>query len=286
VFNNSANNCGTQINGASGSYTVDPSQYFNFVSGTYCSGAGNNQMNPVQQTSPVPYPPNFNIPAPSISCGGTGSSSYNSGTNTWTYTPGNYPSGGNLNHAGDVIFQPGNYCFGNSFKVNGFAHVIANDVKLKITGGEFSLNGGSTLTCNNFLVHINGGNGMRFNGNSAVYCNDVTFFASTGDVSWAGNVGIRLKAPKGGDYKGLLIYMPYGNNSQLTINGNSSNELVGSIIAVSSDISIAGNSGTNGLHTQIIGYTVTLQGHSNTVINYNPDEQWAPPDPSILALTK
>jgi hypothetical protein len=136
------------------------------------------------------------------------------------------------------------------------------------------------------LVHINGGSGMHFNGNSAIYCNDVTFFASTGDVSWNGNVGIRLKAPKGGDYKGLLIYLPYGNNSELKINGNSDNQLTGSIIAVSSDIKISGNSGTSGLHTQIIGYTVTLAGHSNTVINYDPEEQWAPPDPSILTLTK
>jgi hypothetical protein len=136
------------------------------------------------------------------------------------------------------------------------------------------------------LVHINGGGGVRFNGNSAVYCNNVTFFASTGDVSWSGNVGIRLFAPDGGDYKNVLIYMPFGNYSDLTITGNSDNELTGSIIAVSSDIKIAGNSGTTGLHSQIIGYTVTLEGSSNTVINYVPEEQYWEPFPSDIQLTK
>ena len=286
VFNNSANNCGTQIAGASGSYSVDPGQYFNFVSGTYCSGAGNNQLNPVQASSPVPYPPNFNIQAPNISCSGNGHRTQTDGT-TWTYTPGNYASGDTLNWAGNVILQPGNYCFGNSFKINGPVHTIANDVNIRLSGGEMSLNGGAVLTCNDMLVHVvNGASGVRFNGTSEVHCNDVTFFVSTGTVNWSGNAIVRMFAPKGGDYKGLLIYMPYPNNAGLTIQGNSNNELTGSILAAASDILIAGNSGTNGLHTQIIGYTVTLEGHSNTVINYNPDEQWAPPDPSILALTK
>lgn len=284
VFNNSRNNCGTQINGASGSYTVDTA--FEFVSGTYCSGAGNNQLNPVHQTSQVPYPPIINLPTPSITCSGTGSRSFDATTNTYTYSPGNYPSGDNLNHTGDIHFNPGNYCFGGNVSLGGTADIIANDVRFLITGGEFTTGGTSSLTCNDMLVHINGGTGMRFNGNSTVYCNNVTFFASTGSISWLGNVGIRLFAPTGGDYKNVLIYMPYGNTSELKITGNSSNELTGSIIAVSSDIKISGNSGTTGLRSQIIGYTVDLAGSSNTIINYVPGEQYAQVDPSGIQLTK
>jgi len=284
VFNNSQNNCGTQINGASGSYTVDTA--FEFVSGTYCSGAGNNQLNPVQQASQIPYPPIITLPTPSIICSGNGSRTENTTTQTVTYTPGNYPSGDSLNYSGKIHFSPGNYCFGGNVSINGTADIIANDVRFLITSGEFTTGGTSTLTCNDMLVHINGGTGMRFNGNSRVYCNNVTFFASTGDISWSGNVGIRLFAPTGGVYENVLIYMPYGNNSRLSIQGNSSNELTGSIIAVSSDIEIRGNSGTTGLHSQIIGYTVTLAGSSNTVINYVPAEQYAQVDPSAIQLTK
>src|ERR1044071_3549609 len=64
VFNNSSSNCGTTINGASGSYQVDTS--FQFVSGTYCSGAGGGQLTPVQPASQIPYPPTITIPIPQI----------------------------------------------------------------------------------------------------------------------------------------------------------------------------------------------------------------------------
>lgn len=284
VFVNSENDCATQINGASGYYWVQTQ--FQFASGMYCSGAGNNLLDPVTEVAPIEYPPTFNITAPTIVCSGSGSKSVDATAQTITYSPGNYPSGEDLNAVGTVIFKPGNYCFGNTFRINGTANVIADHANFRITGGEFSLNGLSTLTCNDLLVHIDGGSGMMFNGNSQIHCNDVTFFASTGSVGWSGNAVVRIFAPKGGEYKNLLIYMPYGNNSELKITGNSNNELTGSIIAVSSDIKIAGNSSTNGLHSQIIGYTVTLEGNSNTVINYVPDEQYWTVDPTAITLTK
>ena len=282
VFNNSVDNCATTIAGAGSSYTVDTS--FQMVNTAYCSGAGNNTLNPVTSTSPITFPPTFNIQEPTINCNGNGSKTQNG--NTITYSPGNFPSGDNLNYAGTIIFQPGNYCFGSNFKINGVAKVIADNVNFRITSGEFSLNGLSTLTCNDMLVHIDGGSGMTFNGNSEIHCNDVTFFASTGTVSWSGNAVVRLFAPKGGEYKNLLIYMPFGNSSDFTITGTSDNELTGSIIAVSSNIKIAGVSGTKGLHSQIIGYTVEIKGGADVLIEYIPEEQYWEVDPTAVTLTK
>ena len=164
--------------------------------------------------------------------------------------------------------------------------VIANNVNFKITGGEFKIAGNASFTCDNMLVYINGGSGMHFNGNGGSYCNDVTFFAKTGDITWNGTVSNRFFAPKGGDYKNVLIYMPYGNNSPLVINGSSGSKMTGSIIAISSDIKISGVSDTTGLHSQIIGYTITLDGASNTTINYVAGEQYAQADPSGIMLTK
>jgi Flp pilus assembly protein TadG len=286
VFNNSSSNCGTTINGASGSYTVSTS--FQFVSGTYCSGAGGGQLTPVQSASQIPYPPTITIPIPHITCSGNGSITpsknvFNEDVNT--FSPGNY---GNvsISSTGHVYFQPGNYCFNGGVKIGGVVEVIANSVQFLITSGEFEIAGNSTFKCNDMLVHINGGSGMRFNGNGGNFCNSVTFVASTGDVSWLGTVTNRFKAPTGGDYKNVLLYMPYGNNSALKLTGNSSNQFTGSIIAVSSPITIEGVSGTTGLHSAIIGYTVTLSGHSNTTINYDPGEQYAQIDPSAVQLAK
>jgi Flp pilus assembly protein TadG len=282
VFNNSADACATTIAGAGSQYSVTTS--FQFV-GYYCRHGGTTTLNPITQTSPIEYPPTFNIPEPNIACSGNGSHSTDSSGRV-VFTPGNYPSGQNFNWAGPVIFQPGNYCFGNTFKLNGPVDVIANDVNIRVTNGEFSLNGGASLTCNDMLVHIDGGSGMSINGTSEVHCNDVTFFASTGNVVWDGNATVRMFAPKGGLYKGLLIYLPYGNNSDLTITGNSNNELTGSIIAVSSAIQLRGVGDTTGLHSQIIGYTVEIQGSHLLEIHYDPDEQYWEVDPTAITLTK
>jgi hypothetical protein len=80
--------------------------------------------------------------------------------------------------------------------------------------------------------------------------------------------------------------MPYPNNQPIKITGNSSNQLTGSIIGVASPITVNGNDWTNGLHSQIVGYTVNLNGNGTMVINYDPAEQYAQIDPSKIKLTK
>jgi hypothetical protein len=136
------------------------------------------------------------------------------------------------------------------------------------------------------LVYGAGGTGIEFNGNGTNTCTGVTFYMQVGKVVWNGNVANKFTAPTSGDYKGLLIYMPYGNNSELTINGNTGNQFTGSIIAVSSPITINGNSGSTGLHTQIVGYTIAMAGNSNTTINYDPNQQFSPPPNLNIQFTK
>jgi len=285
VFNNSTDNCGMSVVG-NGNYSVDTA--FTLVSGTHCQSGTPTLTGPVQSGAQTAYPPDITLLTPTITCSGNGTQTVSVGADgitTNTFSPGNY-NGISINVSGHVHFSPGNYCFNGNVTINGNANIIANDVNFLISAGEFLITGNTTFTCNNMLVHISGGTGMRFNGNGGNYCNSVTFFASTGDVSWTGNVSNRFFAPTGGEYKNVLIYMPYGNNSALNINGNSGNMLTGSIIAVSSPITISGNSGTTGLHSQIIGYTVSLLGNSNTIINYVDGEQYAQANPSAIGLTK
>ena len=280
VFNNSTDQCGLNVTG-NGTYSVDTS--FQVVSGTHCE-SGNTTLNgPVQGAGQIPYPPSYDVLEPSISCSGTGSQTYDAVTNTYTLHPGNWNGTPALN--GNVNFSPGNYCFNGSVIINGPYNIIANDVNFKITSGEFKVAGG-TFTCDKMLVYIDGGSGMHFTGNGHVYCNEVMFYAKTGDVTWNGNVSNRLFAPTGGPYKGLLIYLPYGNSSALTINGTSGNELTGSIIAVASPVTVNGNSTTSGLNTAITGYTISLSGVGTITINYDPSQQFVPPKPSAVGLTK
>lgn len=267
-----------------GLYSVDTSIQ---VAGSFCQGNNTTVQSPggVQSTGQLPYPPEISIKIPEITCSGTGTSSFNPATNTTTFSPGNFGSI-NLNSTGNIHFSPGDYCFNGGVSVGGTADIIANDVNFLVSSGAFNVTGSSTFTCNDMLVHIDGGSGMHFNGNGGNYCNNVSFIASTGAVTWNGNVSNRFYAPTGGDYENVLIYMPYGNSSPLSITGNAGNELTGSIIAVSSPITVGGNNWTTGLNSQIIGYTVDIQGNSNLVINYVPGDQYVEPIDSNVQLTK
>jgi len=271
-----------------GDYFVDTSIQ---LVGTLCKNKNSNVHGQVLPTDHIKYPPDISIQLPSISCGPLVSPSVPTptkdvvGEDVYTFTPGTY---GNVDlpATGHINFSPGNYCFTNGVNIRGTAKVIANNVNFLISGGEFSLNGHATFTCDQALIYINGGTGMKFNGTGENACNNVTFIASTGTVAWNGSVTNRFFAPTGGEYKNVLIYLPYGNSSELKITGNADNQLKGSIIAVSSKITIGGNQWTTGLHSQIIGYTINIQGNSQTTINYVPDEQFAQVDPSGIQLTK
>ncbi len=263
VFVNSSSNCAMNVNGIV-NLSVDTAYS---IVGTYCQNGIVHVVGPIQSATQVDYPPQIEVTAPSITCTGNG---YLSGT---TYYPGNY-NGLTINGNGNYTFAPGSYCFNNTVTVNGNINLTANDVQFSIHAGGFDVNGNTTFTGNNILVHSAGGTGMHFNGNGAIHCTNTSFYMEKGSVLWNGNVSNYLTAPTTGTYKNLLIYMPYGNSSSLTINGNSGSTLTGSIVAISAPITINGNSGTTGFHSQIVGYTVTLNGNSNTIINYVDSENY------------
>jgi len=229
--------------------------------------------------------PNYNIPAPTITCSGD----VFPATGATVFTPGHYPD--KLTISSSATFSPGNYCFDDGLFINANANVTANDVNFRIDGGDFQTHGASnaTFTCSNALIYVTGGGtGVHFNGNGTNNCTGVTFYMESGDVTWNGNVAQILKAPTdpNNPYKGLLIYVPESNGSQLNIAGTSGSDLTGSIIAPGSEIKISGVSGSSGYNTQIIGAFITLDGASNTVINYDQSAQYDPPASPVIQLTK
>jgi len=254
--------------------------------GDFCPGFNSNIQAPTinEGVGYIEYPPEINIPVPNFSCGSTNGSVSTDSEGRRIVSPGNHS---NLNFplGSTVIFSPGTHCFSNGFDTSG-STVTADNVKFLITGGEFKLTTG-TLTCNNMLVHVDGaGRGVSLGGNSHIYCNNVTFILSSGGVTWNGNPDYRIYAPTGGDYKGVLFYMPHPNDKAISINGNSTSEMSGSIIGVAAPITVNGNSWTTGFNSQVIGNTVSLDGNGWMVINYNPDDQYEQIDPSVITLTK
>lgn len=277
VFVNSNGSCAMSVNG-NVNLTVD-TQYG--IVGGFCRTGNVTVHGPVVTGSgQVPYPPSINVPPPSISCSGEG---YRSGN---TYYPGHY-SNISLSANGSYTFAPGNYCVDNGISISGNIALTMNNVNMQLNGGSFAIAGNSSVSCSNFLFYSTGNaGGIHFNGNSGNTCTGATFYLESGNLVWNGNVANTFTARTEGPYANLLIYMPYGNTSGLTINGNSGNTIVGTVLAVQSPITISGNSGTAGFRSQIVGYTIQFSGNANTTIDYRDSDNFDIPSPPTIELVR
>jgi len=106
--------------------------------------------------------------------------------------------------------------------------------------------------------------------------NGVTFIMEDGNFKVGTNADIDLSAPKGGGFKGLLIYMPPNNNGIIALNGSDESNYVGTILAPAGDVRINGMHNIRGAayHSQIIGYYVEVDGTDNVEINYKDEQNW------------
>ncbi len=103
---------------------------------------------------------------------------------------------------------------------------------------------------------------------------NVTFLIEDGDVHWSGTANILLDAPNKGELMGLLLYVPMKNPNKIVLNGGSESIIKGTILAPASAIHINGNHSKAGFKSQIIGYTIDVNGDSNVVIDYKDDQNF------------
>ena len=132
-----------------------------------------------------------------------------------------------------------------------------------VTTGDFDVQGG-TLT----------GNG-------------VTIVLNEGGLVWNGNAQINLYPPTSGPYKGLTIYAPPSNTSQIRINGSNNSNLVGTLLAPSAPCDYNGTVQLQKQELQMICYTWQMDGNADIQIVYNPANLYSQPsteDPSITLL--
>lgn len=110
------------------------------------------------------------------------------------------------------------------------------------------------------------------NGTDEIEGNGVVIKVEHGRVQFAGGATYNLHAPTGGKYAGLLLYLPMENHSKVQLNGSSEATLAGAILAPGAEVHINGYDNPVGWKTQIIGYTVDVDGDSNVVIKYIDDQ--------------
>lgn len=104
---------------------------------------------------------------------------------------------------------------------------------------------------------------------------DVTIVL-TGGVQMSDNASITLKARTHGELAGLLFYMAPSHQLQITLNGNSSSQFVGLILAPSAHVTINGTGKADAFTTQIIADTVTITGNSSLNLTYDASKIYQP----------
>jgi hypothetical protein len=117
--------------------------------------------------------------------------------------------------------------------------------------GDVIIGGGSILTGNGVLLIIENGE----------------FFVNS-------NAQVSLSAPGNGPAKGLLIYMPIQNKGRIALNGNKESSFRGTIFAPGGDVRLNGMNSISGFHSQIIGYTIEVDGQDNIVIKYRNEDNY------------
>jgi hypothetical protein len=116
--------------------------------------------------------------------------------------------------------------------------------------------------------------GLEVKGNQTLTGHDITFKVEQGEVRFEGNANLVLDAPDTGDYRGLLIFLPMDNKSQVTLNGSAQSSFTGTILAPASEINLHGDSSAEGFHCQIIAYRVDADSSGKIRIVYTNGENY------------
>ncbi len=113
------------------------------------------------------------------------------------------------------------------------------------------------------------------------------YVKSGGAFDFSGGT-ITIDAPDDGDYKGYLTYVvpPESGFTNCKINGNTTYQFTGTILAPYCNITINGGSDPDGYHSQILGYTIKLNGDNKLYIIYDPGENGEAVLPPLIGIAK
>jgi Flp pilus assembly protein TadG len=149
-----------------------------------------------------------------------------------------------------TTLDPGVYC--NGVTVNAGGTLTLNPGVYYIDRGNFSVNGGGTVTGTGVTLIFTSSTGANY---------------ATATIN--GNASISLTAPNSGTTAGIVIFgdpnAPVG--TAINLSGGSTQTFGGAIYAPTGAITYTGGAATSSSCTQIIGDTVTFTGNSSVAIN-------------------
>lgn len=293
-------------------YTESPSTV---VGGLRINGKPTLPVGGINTFSGTPYKEPFSeildkVPAVPSSPGCKGNHNPASSTNGKGETvlqPGIY-SGMAISNSKGTRLAGGLYCLTGDMNFNGGSGPLVADgpVQLVLNGGSINLgtvvmddleiytvnndiranNSGNSLNVKRFRFYASGSGTIVING-GAFQSENSFIYTKGGQIHWNGNAAINLKAPPAGDkFAGLAIYMPWENQQQFIINGGNAFKVVGTILVPHAGIQLNGNAGFEALSSQLIGYTVRIDGNIPTYVNYKEDENFIQPQPPTVEFVE
>jgi len=117
---------------------------------------------------------------------------------------------------------------------------------------------------------------FTLNGNAKLTGNGVTIVLNNGGIKWNGSMELTLTPPTSGDYKGLTIYAPPSNSSQMTLNGSANVVLAGTMLAQSAPCDFIGSGQIQKVYLQMICYTWQMNGNAQAEIMYDASMLYSP----------
>ena len=242
VFSNSdadTVSCQSGVQGGGGAITVDSGYQINVV-GTFDMG-GSGAVSP----APNEYASNDNLRRMIIpDCShlfDRGSMKINNAGIT-PILPGRY-SEITINNPGAIVnMDPGMYCVDGNKGFTGTGGVVnGTDVMIVMEDGPFDLGGGTVV-----------------------------------NLSAETNADVMIDA-QGYDWKGMLLFVHPSNPDDITINGDTGTNYIGTIFAPNSLITLNGNGTTMGVSAQMIGYKIKVTGTADLNITYNEGDNYKLP---------
>jgi hypothetical protein len=154
----------------------------------------------------------------------------------------------NLSGNASSTIGPGVY---SQIAVSGNARLTLTAGVYIIAGGGLSVAGNASLTGNGVLIYNAGSNFPNGGG-------------SFGGIALSGNGSIKLSAPTGGTYAGVVIFQARDNTRALSLSGNGVLGLQGTIYAPAALLSLSGNAQTQ---AALVVNTLTVSGNGSSTLS-------------------
>jgi hypothetical protein len=223
-----------------------------------------------------------------------------------TWYPGYFDSDPSIKST--EFLSDGTYCFinGSAPKLSGGASMKGGKVKLVLSddldlkGGEnqfdsleiymndadFTVTATGVLTANRMRFFGVGDSTFTVGAQGELTCHDMYIYSEEGEIDIQAGADVAISAPPAGDtFGGLLMYMPWDNPNDFTMNGSVGNVWTGLILMPTAHVTYNGSAGFE-LHGQIIAETFDITGTAEGDIYFVASDIFGPAGDPTIEFTK